>query len=503
MKFFFPLFCLSMQGCFASNTTFALDRLQEFYTEFLCEEKEVLASVGLTSGPFGDSQGVQPLPPAPSPVPVTPPTQPLSYGSDLPIVFKNNSGYDDDQVYILIQGKWPQGSSGTPLFIDVDTTTGVGVHHNVSVGDNGSTYTVKYSDLPNNGSDGKTIYIPQTDSFLVFISFQNALNIPVIDDGGQPAIADPAFDNPDDPYGNYNTIWDQVEGAYVTTTPNVNVDATAVSFFSIPLSVYLSTPTGSSGSTCGLTQDRSTLFSYANTCFSTVPPSAESIQWKMLPLYNGSTPLRILSPGKSGAAGSFDINYLNNASAYLFSYLANIWTSSIGYYKTTPLVIKIPGGRVYSGLASGDTITLYSQDSSDYVTLGPVTTSSTYDPATSWRIFSGKNIYSATSNDTDAIQVSKAFEEAIIAGIVPTGSLIDASTLYSLSSFKPYYQVNKNLSSLGQKTGPWYDLYSATFHACGLIYTYAYDEPLWPEVLLASDTLEANTYIGITIQPSK
>lgn len=499
MKAFFPLFCLSMQACFANHTTFSLDRMEEFYAEFMCEEKDVLFEVGLSSDCFGGSGGVKPLPPAPAPVPVIPPTPPTPNGSYLPIVIKNDSGYSDDEVYLLIQGSWPQGSLAN-LFMSIDTTTGVGTHHVVSVGDNGSTYTVKYSDLPNNGSNGKTIYIPETDSFLVFISFEKALNIPVIDG---PKIADPAFDNPNDPYGNYNTIWDQVEGAYVSTTPNVNVDATAVSFFSIPMSIYLSTPSAPSASTCGLTQNRSSIFNYAKSCFANVPPSPENNQWQLLPLYNGSTPLRILSPGKSGAAGGFDINYLNNLNVYAYSYLANIWTSSIGFYESTPLSIKIPGGRIYTGIATGDTITLKSQDSSDYVTLGPVTNSTTYDAATSWRIFSGKNIYSATSNDTDAIQVSKAFEEAIIAGIAPTASLIDASTLYTLSSFKPYYQVNKNLSLLGQKRGPWYDLYSASLHACGLIYTYAYDEPLWPEVLLASDTLQPNTYIGITIQPSK
>ena len=105
---------------------------------------------------------------------------------------------------------------------------------------------------------------------------------------------------------------------------------------------------------------------------------------------------------------------------------------------------------------------------------------------------------SSATNGADGIQVSKAFEEAIIAGIVPTTSLIDASTSNTLSSFKPYYQINSNLSGAGPYTGPWYDLYSASLHACGLIYTYAFDEPLWPEVLLASDTLQAGTYIGLS-----
>jgi hypothetical protein len=134
-------------------------------------------------------------------------------------------------VYILIQGRVPIG--GPQIFMDVNTTTGIGTQHVVTVGDYGSDFSVQYSLLPSAGYNRKTIYIPQTDSFLVFISFEKRLNIPVISDSinpGVPKIADPEFDNPDDPYGNFNTIWDQVEGAYIATTPNIAVDATAVSF---------------------------------------------------------------------------------------------------------------------------------------------------------------------------------------------------------------------------------------------------------------------------------
>jgi hypothetical protein len=132
------------------------------------------------------------------------------------------------------------------------------------------------------------------------------------------------------------------------------------------------------------------------------------------------------------------------------------------------------------------------------VTLTPPVQGPPYTSSTTWQILSGKLAYTATI-DSDGIQVSKAFAEAVVAGILPTTSLVNASLLTTLSVFRPYYQINPNLQGLGQNTGPWYDLYSQALHACGLIYTYAYDEPLWPEVLLASPTLLSNTYIGITI----
>lgn len=237
--------------------------------------------------------------------------------------------------------------------------------------------------------------------------------------------------------------------------------------------------------------------SYMQEALSTVPPSPENAQWSNLVLKNGSSPLRVLSPGKAMAGGFFDVNYLNNQYTYHYSYLSDIWSSAVGFYQDHTLSIEIPGGAVYSGKASGDTLVLNSD--SKQVILGPITQGPPYTASTSYNIFSGLSIASSATDPADGIQVSKAFQEAIIAGIVPTTSLINASLPTTLSVFRPYYQVNPNLSSIGKTTGPWYDLYSAALHACGLIYTFAYEEPLWPEVLLSSDTLQAGTYMSITI----
>jgi hypothetical protein len=136
---------------------------------------------------------------------------------------------------------------------------------------------------------------------------------------------------------------------------------------------------------------------------------------------------------------------------------------------------------------------------SDQVIFAPPSFGPPYTSSTTYNIFSGLTLVSSATSAPDGIQVSKAFEEAIIAGIVPTTALINASTSDTLSIFKPYYRINPNLTGAGPVTGPWYDLYSASLHACGLIYTFAFDEPLWPEVLLESATLLPGTYIGITI----
>ncbi len=487
-KLWMMLSCGYLSFLQAAPDTFSLDRIEVVYDEILLEENRVLAQAGFSSS--GSLTPLPSLPPAPSATPPPNPSNPGSMSGMLPFNIVNNSGVDPSQVYILVQGRVPIG--GPQVFVDFNMS-GVGSLHQVSIGDNGSTYSYPLTYFPTT-TDGYKFYLPETDSFLVIISLNSKLNIPVNSEG----IADPAFNDPNDPYNNYAIIWDQVEGAYVSTSPNVNVDATAVSFFSIPLYIYLSTPGPGSASNCGLTQNRNTILSYVKSCFQEVPPAAESAQWQKLLAGSGSTTYRVISTGKGMAGGYFDVNYLDNLSAYGYSYLSDIWYGPISFYRRNPLSIEIPGGTTYTGTVQSNNSILFTSGPNQ-VTFGPPTLGPPYTSSTSFNILSGLSLVSSATSASDGIQVSKAFEEAIIAGIVPTTSLINASTLSTLSSFMPYYQVNPNLSVLGKSSGPWYDLYSAALHACGGIYTYAYDEPLWPSVLLASPTLESNTYIGITI----
>ena len=233
--------------------------------------------------------------------------------------------------------------------------------------------------------------------------------------------------------------------------------------------------------------------------FGTVPPVPERAQWQNLTM--GTSPVyRVLSTGNGMAGGYFDVNYLDHASAYGYSYISDIWSGPSSFYKTHPssLSIKIPNGKTYVGTVQGDN-SIHFTAGGDTVVFGPPVVSSNYLQSTSWLIFAGEPLYSSETSAGDGVQVSKAFQEAIIAGIVPTTSLIDAQTSTTLNVFRPYYQVNSNLSSFGRSRGPWYDLYSSALHACGLIYTFTYDEPLWDEVQLQQQTFTAGTYIGITI----
>jgi hypothetical protein len=336
------------------------------------------------------------------------------------------------------------------------------------------------------------VYLPKIVGGAIWFSMQQKLDMPV---NAPHNIVQPNFTNPND--ANYTKNFDIFEVTYVSTGTNIAADATAVSFFSIPLYGYISTPDPGSASNTGLFQPRSTILSSAGSLFSTVP---NVVEWEKLFLRNGSTILRLVSPGKAMADNIFDINYLDNGDTYGYSYISNIWASVSSFYRMhSPIKLTIPNGTLdtYFGVINVDNTITFTGQTFGYVIVlqAPTTTM----PTTTFDIFSGV-FFIASDNSpgaADGVQLSKLFEEAIIAGLVPTANTL--SNPYLSANQASFYTVNPNLSALGQSTGPWYDLYSRALHAQGFIYTYAFDEPLWPQVQITSQTLKTDTYIGITI----
>ena len=241
--------------------------------------------------------------------------------------------------------------------------------------------------------------------------------------------------------------------------------------------------------------------SHAASVFATAH-SPEVTQWNNLFLKNGSTILRLLSTGKAISntpTPIFDQNYLDNAATYGYSYINDIWTSLTSFYRTHPLTMTIPNGSLetYTGVINSDnTITLTSTPSGYQVVFAAPTTTA---PTTSFNIFSAVLLVQSDTSPgaADGVQLSKLFEEAVIAGLVPTANTL--SNPYLTSNQGIYYTVNPNLSASGQSTGPWYDLYSKALHSLGDIYTFGFDEPLWPQVQIFSNTLQPTTYMSITI----
>lgn len=456
----------------AASNTFSLNRLNRFYNVYLCEQKVD------DGGPTGNCGSV--IPPNPSPPPFI--------DGYLPLVLVNDSTLPDNQVYVLITGK--DEATLTQSFLQV-SAAGIGSLVVANPGDNGSNYSYLLSSLPST-DEGHVIYLPKIVGGAVWFCMQQKLDMPV---NSPHDIVQPNFTNPND--DNYTKNFDIFEVTYVSTGTNIAADATAVSFFSIPLYGYISTPDPGSASNTGLYTPRSTIMSNAASLFSTVPNATE---WNKLFLKNGSTILRLASPGKCMPDSIFDPNYLDNGDVYGYSYIADIWSSGSSFYRLhPPIKLTIPNGSLdtYFGTINMDnTITFVGQNTGYMVVLeAPSLTA----PTTTFDIFSGVFFIASDTSPggADGVQLCKLFEEAIIAGFVPTTDTL--SNPYFTSHQSSYYTINTNLSALGQTTGPWYDVYSKALHAQGSIYTYAFDEPLWPQVQITSQSLHPTTYIGITI----
>ncbi len=438
----------------------------------------------------------------------------------LPIVFVNDSGLSDNEVFILILGT---NTGGSQVFIDFDNS-GVGTLHVVSEGENGSTYSKSIQEFPAaNPDEGVVAYVPYITGAVIYISFGSKLNIPV-NSGG---IAEPAFTNPADP--NYTTVFDTFEFAYLSTPTQISANATAVSFFGIPLYGFISTPDPGTLFNTGLFQPRNFVQTQVELCFQNEPSFPSGIvganDWPNLVLKNSGDFLRTISTQNGMAASPplMSVNYLDNATQYGYSYLSDIWYGGGAHFKSATLLLTTPsvviGGMnvnyTYTGSVNVSDEFEFTNVDAGKVVLKPPTPSGGTGQTTSLSIFQGNftamiDYGKTTATGDQPTQVTKLFQEAVIAGLIPTppptppDSITDNNFVdVKLSDLKSsFYTDNGNLNAGGST--PWYDLYSRAFHAFGNIYTYAFDEPLWPEVQISSQLFTPNqTFLQIWIGPEE
>ena len=480
----------------AATDPFSKPRLIQFYNEFIIEERDILSGSGINPSPY---------------VPPPTPDAPVFKTGLLPILFVNNSGYPDSQVYIVITGK-NYDSPALQVWGSVNTTPGsnfgVVTLDPVNTSQNSTQFSYLLSSLPQSSS-GRVVYLPQTQSGIIWFSIQKPLSMTVEDDGGTNSIVQPNFMSTSD--SNYYTNFDIFEFTRDNTN-QVFADATAVSFFSIPLYGYLSGATSQSSNT-GLYHPRAYVMSKAASVINSYSlQAATKQQWMNLFLKDADQNiLRFASTGKSISASLFDNNYLDDSASYGYSYIQNLWTGGpSSYYVANPLLMSVgvtsPSTATYSYSGSVDNttklFTFTSSNGGPTVTFLAPTAGTGVTTTTSYYIFSALNLTNPVTQPTAgtaADAVSKLFEEAVIAGIlpVPVGQTLSLTSLTGSQS--SYYTINSNLASGGQTTGPWYDLYSKALHSLGSIYTYGFDDALWPQVLLKAPFTDNSTYLSITI----
>lgn len=479
---------------FGQRNPFVLSDLRACYEERICEQKDSLVHYEPVS-PFPDP----PVYPFDPPAPPTPPTPSMGF---LPVIIKNNTGHTafvfveiGANQYLTFNGM-DQGTVHTAAASQANINTGSA---SISIADTASV----------------TIYVPDPSNSGIFIvSLDSAVTLPT-DSSGKITNPSPT----DASLSPYSQFWDMgVEFSYDTSVgTKVDVDVSAAAQFAIPQYVYMNNVDAGLTNNTGLYQSRSYILNYVNQVFTWAATNfgASGLQWANLfvPSYSTTTSsiYRLIETGKAMTAATplFDPNYLNNGAAYGYSYLAHIQN----YYTSHTLTMTIPPtgsqvqGEVFQGNVSGG-VFQFNGSYGSQVTFSPFGSGSTV------LIYENPQYLTTggTSPNYVETQVGKAFGEAVIAGLLPTTISLDFSTLTSLPASlsggrSAYYQINTNLSALGQHTGPWYDLYSKALHALattaspGALYTYTFDEPLWDNVNLTSsvDPFTNGTFISITL----
>jgi len=553
----FSVFLLLVFGgelLFAEGNTLSTNRLEGFYDEFLCEEKDITSEVGVTAPcteakpPVFDSCGAVLSRPT-----VPPLAMQASSTALVPLVLVNNTGLPDTDVYFLMYGREVTGCTasgptvGSFSFVSFGpqpgpfTTTGTTGGAAEATGANtppSATYSYALSDIPlTNGQ--RIIYVPYLDSGIILFSIQSGLDLAV----NANSIAIPIASDPGDT--NYLTVYGGMELTFFP--PNcpqgnplnqLTVDFTCVDYYGLSIYFNLFTQNPAPGlpqnRPSGIYQSREhTLCELKNTLMTA--SSAAASQWNDLVLTGGGKTLRVLSPGysMSHTGGTFDPNYFDNSAAYGFSWAQDVWTGSNPYYATTPLTIVTNDGTRYNGHIMSGNFVFNASTTEQFsipwsnVPVAPLnfTTSTAifnvanYFPGMTYSLNgSAPCVVGAGGCDvpadaqTRATEITQYLSASIAAGLIPgkVNKLVPAG--FPPSVMNSYYRQNPNLNPPGSTTGPWFDLYSlgilgnasVTGNA---VYTYAYDDYLYSQASVSAQVapsqavIDNTTYITIFLGP--
>ncbi|MBS0603629.1 MAG: hypothetical protein JSS60_01185 [Verrucomicrobia bacterium] len=512
------LACLSSTFLNADPGTFSRDRLEGFYDEFGCEEKQDLSSAGLTSpcisvAPTPPSPtpppppGPPPPPPPPGPPPPPPPgpVPPAPVDMYFPLVISNQTGQPDNQVYFLglpnsntqfftLSGAFPGAMTTVPI-----TTTTFSASNQFS-------YPLTSLPKSTTGAHDYLVYIPYSSSDRLYFSIGNPLYIQTSAGSVSPSIGNIFYDP------NYNVIYDFAEITFQPAVPPMSgdinwtatidttqVDSLALSiklgFYSFdPMNPSVVTPYiagvgNPSTNPAGFSIARDTLI---NTVVNGMTASSASGTWKNLALpfytnpYSPSSPttyLRVMAPKHGGAIpqplGQYQVpvfpsTYLTNNGNGV-NYIDTIYNF---YSGVTSLYIKTDAGggsgEVYKGTVTGSgpsaVFTFTGQTHPTY------TVTLTQGALTIGNMFSGTPPMTNTGA-TPAVDIgvlADFFSSAFVVGLLGVPGLYDsaatplseANLLTHLpnstsTQLPPNYYTNNFTAAMSQ---PGFDLYAQLLH---------------------------------------
>lgn len=487
----------------------SLEELNFFYDEFVCEQKDITAEVGLTPicsetpprppgpiPPFPPAPPPPPSPPSPPPPPVRP-VPPLNKKGYFPVIVTNNTGLPSNEVFLFAylppSGVFQlvQAFPGQMVQIPVTSTT---FSPNYS-------YTLNEFPVSTTGANDYLLYMPNgIPSARIYVSIQRPLFFSVTPPAGsqQVGLNSPASFLYNDP--NFNVLYDFMELSlsnslalgppYIPSVPFM--DTTQVDNFglSIELGLFTFNPNAPTTKTqliqngqtasnlAGFTQSRETLLGILSANL-TSPWNNLLIPFRSNP-YSGSSPatyLRVLAPKTGGGGGIvepqggvytipiFPIDYLSNPIYGPGSYLDQLFA----YYSTHSLYLQADLGtnNIYKGDVSlGDQfIFVDTQNSANSMTIlkGQLTVGNMYSGTTP--------VHSSTASSLDQESLSGYFSCAFVVGLLGVPGVYDTSTTplnkenlrthIPLTTGTPVPPPYYNPTFVG---GPWYDLYAKILH---------------------------------------
>lgn len=507
--------------CFASLRAQGfpdLDVLNDFYDEFVCEEKNITSEVGVTNA---CTELPPPFPPAPQPLPPSPP-EPMD--GFLPVIFSNDSGR---VAYFTIFGTEVErincGAELCPISTKPQTFVNFGEQPGPfnSVGKIGgdaapttpsSTFSKKFTYQLEIG-ESRTVYVPtRLEGGEIVFSVDEPVNMHVSNNN----IAVPAPADTSDPA--FCQIYGQVE--LTLYPPNcqdpqnpvaplnpLSVDVTNVDYFGLPIQFNLLSKEQNVNDLAGVFFGRAVVLQSLRDAFNSAATIETKTLWNSLIIDSSVAPcsspgkiLRVLSPGTSmfGRPSSpiFDINYFDNKAAYGYTWAENVWTGPNAYFKTNYLTITTTKNTFTGKINAAGEFLFFSPTGGGYTI--PWRTDSDVDKATSASIFNVSTRFpgmkylkenGAPIEDfgPDTEEITKILSSVIVAGIIPGRIDKIAGSGPPNAVINTYYLPNTDLPEKGADYGPWFDLYSVGLIGAGteitgnVVYAYPYDDYLYAQ----------------------
>lgn len=301
----------------------------------------------------------------------------LAVATSTTITIKNNSGYPDNRVYLVVWGK-------NPGQVHLNILTGVLVpiskddNTYTIYKDNGQPYPDKYCEywvtlnqLPKNADGSYSFTCPVVESARLYLSYMKPVYLHINTDaqGNNPAIRDVSDADIVDP--SYKTVWDKFE--WTLDIHGLHANVTPIDFTAIPMQFIMKRSIGADLGPTGFSGSRGNLTRFFNT---------NPLLSPLRTTYRYYSP-KAIDPTQAPVTRP-PIKFTDN---YFKPYVDWIWTNR---WQTAGSLKVAAGGYHWTGQISGDFLLI----SVDEI---PGEWHIIYKPTQDWDIFACAGVFQKTT----------------------------------------------------------------------------------------------------------